>query len=221
MNDTKRTEMTMTEAGVSRRGVLAALALAIGGAASGRLWAASEEAAAPRETGLASELAGRFHGLCPRGAELGGAGLRSVRRPLAQCHNGRRPRRRLDRREPARRLRRCRACLGQGLPAARGVRGALPRASRLGGGRPALPPRRPDVMVTVRAAFLLSGRGSALARVAVTVLLVVGVPAAAAEIVTVEEAVGRALARSPAVQAAVFGTSGAAARQRAARAAYT
>jgi len=76
-------------------------------------------------------------------------------------------------------------------------------------------------MVTVRAAFLLSGRGSAVARVAVTVLLVVGVPAAAAEIVTVEEAVGRALARSPAVQAAVFGTSGAAARQRAARAAYT
>jgi len=76
-------------------------------------------------------------------------------------------------------------------------------------------------MVTVRAALLLSGRGSALARVAVTVLLVVGVPAAAAEIVTVEEAVGRALARSPAVQAAVFGTSGAAARQRAARAAYT
>ena len=76
-------------------------------------------------------------------------------------------------------------------------------------------------MVTVRAAFLLSGRGSAVARVAVTVLLVVGVPAAAAEIVTVEEAVGRALARSPAVQAAVFGTSGAAARQRAALAAYT
>src|SRR2546423_13255540 len=61
MNDTKRTEMTMTEAGVSRRGVLAALALAIGGAASGRLWAASEEAAAPSETGLSSEglLAGQ------------------------------------------------------------------------------------------------------------------------------------------------------------------
>src|SRR5207247_8815598 len=61
MNDTKRTERTMTEAGVSRRGVLAALALAIGGAASGRLWAASEEAAAPSETGLSSEalLAGQ------------------------------------------------------------------------------------------------------------------------------------------------------------------
>src|SRR5213078_707342 len=59
MNDTKRTEMTMTEAGVSRRGVLAALA--IGGAASGRPWAASEEAAAPSETGLSSEglLAGQ------------------------------------------------------------------------------------------------------------------------------------------------------------------
>ena len=42
-----------------------------------------------------------------------------------------------------------------------------------------------------------------------------------AETVTIEEAVGRALGRSPAVQAAVFGTSAAAARQRAARAAYT
>src|SRR2546429_4057078 len=61
MNDTKRTEMTMTEAGVSRRRLLAGLALAVGGAASGRLWAASEEAAAPRETGLSSEglLAGQ------------------------------------------------------------------------------------------------------------------------------------------------------------------
>src|SRR2546426_8892210 len=76
-------------------------------------------------------------------------------------------------------------------------------------------------MVPGCAAVLVSTRRSAVARVAVTVLLVAAVPAAAAEIVTVEEAVGRALARSPAVQAAVFGTSGAATRQRAARAAYT
>jgi len=40
---------------VSRRGLLAGLALAVGAAASTRLWAASEEAAAPRETGLSSE----------------------------------------------------------------------------------------------------------------------------------------------------------------------
>ena len=57
----KQTEVTTRGAGVSRRRLLAGLALAVGGAASGRLWAASEEAAAPRETGLSSEglLAGQ------------------------------------------------------------------------------------------------------------------------------------------------------------------
>ena len=48
--------------GVSRRGVLAGLAVAAGAATSGRLWPASAEAAdAPRETGLSSEglLAGQ------------------------------------------------------------------------------------------------------------------------------------------------------------------
>src|SRR5215831_9497878 len=52
MNDT---EMTMREARVSRRGLLAGLAIAVGGVASARLWAASEEVAAPREGGLSSE----------------------------------------------------------------------------------------------------------------------------------------------------------------------
>jgi len=75
-------------------------------------------------------------------------------------------------------------------------------------------------MVGCMASRLL-GRGAAVTCMLVTVLLVAAVPAAAAETVTVEEAVGRALGRSPAVQAAVFGTSAAAARQRAARAAYT
>jgi Fe-Mn family superoxide dismutase len=48
-------------AGVSRRRLLAGLALAAGGATSRRLWAAPDEAAAPRETGLSSEglLAGQ------------------------------------------------------------------------------------------------------------------------------------------------------------------
>src|SRR4029453_9466908 len=49
------TEMTMRGVRVSRRGLLAGLALAVGAAASTRLWAASEEAAAPREAGLSSE----------------------------------------------------------------------------------------------------------------------------------------------------------------------
>src|SRR5436309_7562613 len=75
-------------------------------------------------------------------------------------------------------------------------------------------------MVGCMASRLL-GRGAAVTCMLVTVLLVAAVPAAAAETVTIEEAVGRALGRSPAVQAAVFGTSAAAARQRAARAAYT
>src|SRR5262249_32861173 len=47
------------------------------------------------------------------------------------------------------------------------------------------------------------------------------VSSAAAERVTVEEAVARALAQSPTAQAAAFETAAAAARQRAANAAYT
>src|SRR5262245_29698260 len=49
------TDMTMAGARVSRRGLLAGLALAVGGVASAQLWAASEEAAAPKEGGLSSE----------------------------------------------------------------------------------------------------------------------------------------------------------------------
>src|SRR5215471_13299627 len=48
-------EMRMRGARVSRRGLLAGLALAVGGGASARLWAASEEPAAPKEGGLSSE----------------------------------------------------------------------------------------------------------------------------------------------------------------------
>jgi Fe-Mn family superoxide dismutase len=48
-------EMTRRGTRVSRRGLLAGLALAVGGAASARLWAAPEEPAAPREGGLSSE----------------------------------------------------------------------------------------------------------------------------------------------------------------------
>ena len=61
MNDMKQTEVTTKDGGVSRRRLLAGLVLAVGGAASGRLWAASEEATAPGETGLSSEglLAGQ------------------------------------------------------------------------------------------------------------------------------------------------------------------
>src|SRR5262245_10260413 len=47
--------MRMRGARVSRRGLLAGLALAVGGGASARLWAGSEEAAAPKEGGLSSE----------------------------------------------------------------------------------------------------------------------------------------------------------------------
>jgi hypothetical protein len=50
-----RTEIALRAARVSRRGLLAGLALAVGGVASARLWAASEEAAAPKEGGLSSE----------------------------------------------------------------------------------------------------------------------------------------------------------------------
>ena len=76
-------------------------------------------------------------------------------------------------------------------------------------------------MLAGRAAVHPSLRGPAKARVAVTALLVTIVRTAAAENVTVEEAVARALAHSPAAPAAVFETAAAAARQRAARAAYT
>src|SRR5437773_1935448 len=55
----------------------------------------------------------------------------------------------------------------------------------------------------------------------VAALLVAVVPAAATETVTVEEAVARALARSPAAQAAAFETAAAVARKRAAHAAYS
>ena len=59
-------------------------------------------------------------------------------------------------------------------------------------------------------------------RVPVVAALLVGVvPTAATEIVTVEEAVARALARSPAAQAAAFETAAAVARKRAAHAAYS
>ena len=50
----KQTEVTRGR-GFSRRRLLAGLAIAAGGAASGSLWAASEEPAPPRETGLSSE----------------------------------------------------------------------------------------------------------------------------------------------------------------------
>lgn len=61
MSDMNHTEMAMSGARVSRRRLLAGLALAVGGAASAHLWAASEETAAPSETGLSSEglLAGQ------------------------------------------------------------------------------------------------------------------------------------------------------------------
>ena len=49
------TEMTMRGARVSRRGLLTGLAFAVGGVASAQLWAASDEAAAPKEGGLSSE----------------------------------------------------------------------------------------------------------------------------------------------------------------------
>jgi Fe-Mn family superoxide dismutase len=48
-------EMTTRGARLSRRGLLAGLALAVGGVASAQLWAATEEAAAPKEGGLSSE----------------------------------------------------------------------------------------------------------------------------------------------------------------------
>src|SRR5262249_14028102 len=49
------TDMTMAGARVSRRGLPAGLALAVGGVASAQVWAASDEAAAPKEGGLSSE----------------------------------------------------------------------------------------------------------------------------------------------------------------------
>ena len=55
MSDMNHTEIALRAARVSRRGLLAGLAFAVGGAASARLWAASEEAAAPKEGGLSSE----------------------------------------------------------------------------------------------------------------------------------------------------------------------
>jgi superoxide dismutase, Fe-Mn family len=55
------TELATGGARVSRRSLLAGLALAVGGVASARLWAASEKTVAPREGGLSSEglLAGQ------------------------------------------------------------------------------------------------------------------------------------------------------------------
>ena len=55
MNDMNHSEMAMRGDRVSRRGLLAGLGLAVGAVASARLWAASEEAAAPKEGGLSSE----------------------------------------------------------------------------------------------------------------------------------------------------------------------
>ena len=55
VSDVNHTETTMGQARVSRRRLLAGLGLAVGAVASTRLWAASEEAAAPKEGGLSSE----------------------------------------------------------------------------------------------------------------------------------------------------------------------
>src|SRR5215813_14658214 len=55
VSDMNHTERTMGQARVSRRGLLAGLGLAVGAVASARLWAASDEAAAPKEGGLSSE----------------------------------------------------------------------------------------------------------------------------------------------------------------------